>query len=87
MDYIKGNMIPGMNRCLSEGDPHVSEHEFIKWLRMRFVMGCYAGNWGRKYWRSKENIRIGGGSHFCLNEYIRSVRSEKILTRFKYTDD
>ena len=34
MDYVKGTMFPGMNRSLPEGDPHVSEDEFIKWLVM-----------------------------------------------------
>ena len=38
-------MLPGMNRRLSEGVPNVSEHDFIKWLEMWLVMGCYEGNW------------------------------------------
>ena len=50
MDYIKGTMLPGMNRRLPEGGPHVSEHELIKWLGVWLVMGCYEGNWGRRYW-------------------------------------
>ena len=29
MDYVKGTMLPGMNRRLPEGAPYVSEYEFI----------------------------------------------------------
>ena len=32
MGYVKGNMLPRINRFLHDGSPHVSEHEFIKWL-------------------------------------------------------
>ena len=47
MEYVKGTMLSGMNHCLPEGDPHVSEHECIKWSGMWLVMGCYEGNWGQ----------------------------------------
>ena len=87
MEYIKGIMLSGMNQHLTEGDPHVSEHELIKWLEVWLVMGCYRGNWGRQYWWSKDDIKIFRGAPFCLNEYMRSVRFEKILTRLKYTDE
>ena len=30
VDYVRGIMFPGIKRRLHEGDPHVSEHEFIK---------------------------------------------------------
>ena len=50
MDHVKGTMIPGMNRHLPEVPPHVSEHEFINWLGMWLVMGCYEGNLGRQDW-------------------------------------
>ena len=56
MDYVKGTMLPGVNWSLPEGDPHVSEHDFIKWLGMCLVMGCYKGNWGWRYWWSKDDI-------------------------------
>ena len=56
MDYFKGTMILGMNRCLPEGVPHVTEHDFIKWLGMWLVMGCYEGNWDRQDRWSKDNI-------------------------------
>ena len=46
MDYVKGTMLPGMNRRLPEQYPCVSEHEFIKWLGMLLVIGCYEGKWG-----------------------------------------
>ena len=39
MDYVKGAMLPVMNIRLPEGDPHVLEHEFFKWLGMWLVMG------------------------------------------------
>ena len=41
MDYFKGIVLPGMNWRLPDGDPHVSEHNFIKWLGMWSMMGCY----------------------------------------------
>ena len=50
MDYVKGTILPGINRHLPERAPHVSEHEFINWLGMWLVMVCYEGNWGRRYW-------------------------------------
>ena len=86
MDYVKGTMLPGMNRRLPDVDPHVSEHEFIKWLGMWLVIGCYEGNWGRQDWWSKDDIRIGKGPPFRLNDYMRHARFEKILTRIKCTD-
>ena len=67
MDYVKGAMLPGMKQSLPEVDPHVSEHEFIKWLGMCLVMRCYKGNWGLKDWWSKDNILIGIGAPFRLN--------------------
>ena len=87
VDYVNGTMLPGMNRRLPEGDPHVSEHEFIKWLGMWLVMGYYEVNWGRLDWWSKNNIRIGRGSPFGLNAYMSCVRFEQIITRIKYTDE
>ena len=41
-------MLPGMNRRLPGGRPNVSEHEFIKWLGVWLVMGCYEENWGQR---------------------------------------
>ena len=87
MDYVKGIMLSGMNQNLTEGDPHVSENELIKWLGVWLVMGCYEGNWGRQYLWSNDDIKIVRGAPFCLNEYMRHVRFEKILTRLKYTDE
>ena len=54
IDYVKGTMFPVMNSVLPEGDTHVSENYFIKWLTMWLVMGCYEGNWGCRYWWSQE---------------------------------
>ena len=65
----------------------MSEHEFIKWLGMRFVVVCDKEKWGRKYWWSKEDILIGKRYSFRLNEYMIHVRFEKILTRIKYIDE
>ena len=48
MGYVNGTMPPGMKRRLPEGYPHVSDHEFIKWLGMWLVMECYEGKWGRR---------------------------------------
>ena len=76
-------MLPGMNRRLPEGGLHVSEHEFIKWLGMWLVMGCYKRNWGLRDWWSKDDIRIGRGPPFRLNEYMSCVRFEEILTWIK----
>ena len=45
MDYVKGTMLQGMNQRLTDGGPHVSDHEFINWLGMWLVMVCYKGNW------------------------------------------
>ena len=87
MDYVKGNMLPGMNWRLPEGSPHVSGNKFIKWLGMWLVMGCYKVNWGRRYCWSKDDIRIGRVSPFRLNEYTIFVRFEQILTWLKYTDE
>ena len=50
MDYVKGTMLPGTNRRLTEGDTNVSEYEFIKWLGMWLVMGRYDGKWVRRDW-------------------------------------
>ena len=80
-------MLPGINRRLPEGAYHLSDNEFINWLGMWMVMGCYEGTWGRRYWWSKEDIRIGRGSPFRLNEYMSCVRFEKILTWIKYKDE
>ena len=87
MDYIKCTILPGMKQLLTEGDPNVSEHELIKWLGVWLVIGFYEGNWGRQYWWSKDDIKIVRGSPFCLNDYIRRVRFEQILTWLKYTDE
>ena len=56
MDSFRVTILPGMNRSLPERDTHVSEHEFTKWFKMWLVMGCYKGNWGWKYWWSKDDI-------------------------------
>ena len=39
MDYVKGKILPGMNQRLHKGNPHVSEHDFIKWLGVWLVIG------------------------------------------------
>ena len=39
MNYVKGTMLPGINRLLPDVYHHVSEHYFIKWLGMWLVMG------------------------------------------------
>ena len=83
MDYVKVAMIPGINRHLPEGGPHVSEHDFIIWLGMWLVVGCYEGNWGRQDWWSKDNILIGRGAPFRLNEYMSRGRFNQILAQLK----
>ena len=85
MDYVNGAMLPVIKWCLPEGDHHVSENEFIKWLGMWLVMGCYEGNWSRQDLWSKDDIRIRRGSPFCLNECTSRVKFEQIPTRLKYT--
>ena len=85
MDYIKGTMIPWMNRHLHEGDNYVSEHEFIKWLGVWLVVRCYEGKWGLRDWCSKDDIWIGRGYLYHINEYMSRVRFEQILTHIKYT--
>ena len=79
-------MLSEMKWRLNEVDPHVSEHEFIKWLGIWLVMVCYKGIWGRRYWWSKYDIQIGRGSPFRLNEYMSRVRFEQILAGLKYID-
>ena len=83
MYYIEGAMLPGMNWCLPEGGPRLSEHDFTKWLGI----GCYEENWGWRDWWSKYDIIIGRGSPFHLNDNMSLVRFEKIITRLKYIDE
>ena len=82
-DFVAKVILPATNVHLF---PHLTMHDFYKWLGCHFFMACFQGIDDRDEWWSQRPVSLFSGAPFRLNEFMTRNRFTNITSHIRFTE-
>jgi len=83
--FVKTVMLPKMNATMPAGAPQLQYGEFVKWIRIWFLMATTNADNRRDFW-SQKPVNMYSSAPFHLHDIMSRNRFEQILSVLTFTD-
>ena len=77
-------ILPKMNAATIN---KISLREYVYWLGLTVIMGCFEGISHHHQWFSKEPITVDKGAPFCLNKWMVGNQYKEIMQLHHFTNE